>query len=70
MGEQSGGEQPLLRMAALELCELVWSDARIIERLKVSTLEDATLEPILAFFRRDFYKVPLDIRHTSRLYFY
>jgi len=51
-------------MAMLELCELVWSDAHIIECLKVSTLEDATLEPVLAFFKKDFCKVPLDIRHT------
>jgi len=49
---QDKGEWPLLRLAALESCEPVWIDDCILEYLKVAILEDASLEPILGFFKK------------------
>ena len=42
--------KPLLRLAAMEACEPVWTNFQIIERIKVAMDEDTTLKPILAFF--------------------
>ena len=62
------GHRPLLCLGALESCELVWTDAYIIEYLKVAILEDSALAPILTFFKEDSQKIPTDIRHRLQDY--
>jgi len=50
---------PLLRFAALESCQPVWIDNCILHRIKEAITEDATLEPLLAFFKNN--KIPSNI---------
>lgn len=50
LGGSLEDSKPLLWLAAMEACELVWTDAQISERIDVATSEDTTLKPILAFF--------------------
>lgn len=60
--------RPLLRLAALEDCEPVWSDAHIIEQIKLCIDEDPTLQPILAFLKGGLKKSPHDIRRRFQEY--
>ena len=53
--------KPLLRLAMLETCELVWNDAKIIQNIKSSTKEDRSLEPIWAYFTNGPDKAPTSI---------
>ena len=46
------GLKPLLKLTVLDSCELVWSDARIIEQIKLATIEDATLSSTKSFALR------------------
>ena len=59
--EDKGEARPLLRLAMLDSCELVWMDARIIEHIKIAIGEDSTLESLLAFFKIGSNKAPFDI---------
>lgn len=60
-------KRPLLRLAALESCEPVWTDDDIYERIKIAITEDTTLEPILSFCQNS-SQLPLDMRRRLQGY--
>ena len=45
-----------------------WRDARIIEQIELATAKDATLEPILAFFKNDLDEESTNIRQSFKTY--
>jgi transposase InsO family protein len=68
MEGKSQEQRPLLRLAALESCQLVWDDDRILKRLKVATAEDSMLQPILAIFNKDSHQISGDMRRRLQAY--
>ena len=60
-------KQPLLRLAALQADDPVWTDNRIFEYLKVALKEDTTLKSILDFLGNS-KQGPLDIRRHFQEY--
>jgi transposase InsO family protein len=68
MQTPSASDRPLLRLAALESCQPVWTDDRIMEHIKNAITEDATLKPLLVFFKDDTHKLPSDIRRRLQDY--
>lgn len=60
--------RPLLRLGVMEWCELVWNDTQIVEHSKLATIEDATLEWVLAYFRNGPDRALLSIRQWFQAY--
>jgi len=46
----------------LESLEPLWTYAQILKCIKLAIGEDATLEPILAFFKNGSDRAPMDIQ--------
>jgi len=51
---------PLFKLAILESYEPVFTDASLIENIKIATSKDKTLQSILAFFMNGPHKAPVD----------
>jgi len=66
--DHEGYIKPLLRLAMLETYELVWNDMRIFEPIKLASLKDSTLEPVLSFFSHGPEQAPVDIRRRFQAY--
>ena len=60
--------RPLLRLAMLETCELVWNDAQLIQQVREVTSDDKALHSILAFFRSDHQHASTNIRRRFQDY--
>ena len=60
--EETQKSRPILKLAALETCEPVWTDDQILEHVRKLTKEDSTLQPILSYFQNGAHKAPIDIR--------
>lgn len=54
--------KPLLRLATMEACQLIWINAQNLEHIKIATARDTTHKPILAFFINDLNHEPSHIR--------
>jgi len=59
---QEQDPRPLLKLAALESCEVVWADLQILNRIQLSTQQDPTLQLILAYFTNGSDRTPVDVR--------
>jgi len=60
--------KPFLKLAALESCDSVWTDQRILEHIRVKTPQNPTLQPILAYFTNGPNMAPTDIRRRFQSY--
>ena len=68
MDGRSQEERPLLRLAALESCQRVWTNECIMKRLMSAIEEDSMLQSILEFFKKDSNQISEDIRRRLQAY--
>jgi len=60
--------RPLLKLAALETCEPVWTDNQILEQIRLKSTTDPTMRPMLAYFQNGVDKAPADVRRRFQSY--
>lgn len=60
--------RPLLKLAALEGCEPVWTDKFISDHIWMVMADDPMLQPILAYFQHGPDRAPTDVRRRFQDY--
>lgn len=60
--------RPLLKLAALEACEPVWTDAQILECIRLHSKQDPVMQPLLAYFENGADRAPAHARHRFHSY--
>lgn len=60
-------KRPLLRLAATQSDDPVWTDIYIFEQIRLAIKEDETLRPIMVFFQNA-KQAPLDVRRRFQEY--